>query len=270
MTGVQTCALPIWREREEREAREQMEDMEVDGQEEEEEEDNKDVLYVNPSRADMAEWRDRVVDVRERDRLDEEEKKRAAASSQVANVNDLRNDVTNAASTTPRGQTQESPSKGERQQIPPNFEEDCDMGEETEDDLLGGEDLPEGDDSYAEDARKIERFCQKEDINPLSNRQMVKLTASLIDLRQSLREETSFRVESDSGSEREKNKSKKGEGIKNKKKKGEREFSETEPKEQISDKEEKGEALQNWETPGQIGRVVMYEGDSTDLIHVSQ
>ena len=36
------------------------------------------------------------------------------------------------------------------------------------------------------------------------------------------------------------------------------------------DKEEKGEALQNWETPGQIGRVVMYEGDSTDLIHVSQ
>ena len=27
------------------------------------------------------------------------------------------------------------------------------------------------------------------------------------------------------------------------------------------DREKKGEALQNWETPGQIGRVVMYGRD---------
>ena len=33
------------------------------------------------------------------------------------------------------------------------------------------------------------------------------------------------------------------------------------------DREKKGEALQNWETPGQIGRVVMYDLSSSNRIN---
>ena len=65
------------------------------------------------------------------------------------------------------------------------------MGEDTEEELLGEkmlwDELPQGEGSYEEDAKRIEDFCLKEDINPSSKRQMIKLTASLINLRESLR-----------------------------------------------------------------------------------
>ena len=108
------------REKEEKLRREaELEAMEVEEEDDDEEpEDNKDVLCVNPSSTDMAEWRERVVDVRERDRL--EEKERASPSSQVTNNDENGNDVgLNVAPSTSQGKTRESPINGESNPSPP-------------------------------------------------------------------------------------------------------------------------------------------------------
>ena len=220
-----------WRKKEEERAQRKLrkqqrtEAMEVDEEEEEDSDEfgvaNNDVL-VDLHKADMDKWRERVVDVREMDRLKEKEekKKKAAASTPPDQVKDGYSPIDIEPSTS-RGRT-------EKTLISQN-DGDEEMGEDTENEILG-EGMEEG--SQEENEAIILDYCQKNNLDPSSHKHVVALTASLIKLDGQILQETVFERIDLEGEwlpddeivrrKREKMKSSAGQGVKNKGKKQEK------------------------------------------------